>query len=285
MVSNQRFTPIDPCADPRPPAEDAATRLRRLADDLERRFRRATGLEVITVAVDPDDHGSLFPWRAHPLCGDRCDQPTCRRRWIHHAEELHGHGTAHWHRCDCGMYCAVAPIKVNEQCIAAARLVCSNDLPEETISAHAELLALLAECLPRCLATEAAEAGDATPVDHAVSHPLVAKALAHIRKHLAEQDLTVARVAGALDVNDTYLGHLFAREIGERMSRYIARKRVERACHLLANTDWKIKRIAFACGFANASWFGQRFRAEVGQAPGDYRRKHQKSFPPSLDSA
>ena len=271
MVSNKRFTSVDPCESPRLPGEDAESRLRSLVDDLHRRFYQATGLEVITVAVDPESDDQLFPWRPHPLCANRCDETSCRRRWMEHAEELRNSGIAHWHRCECGMYCAVAPIKLDDHCVAASRLVCSGDLPQETVAAHAELLALLADCLPKRLTPDTANAA----TDHAVSNPLIAKSLSYLQKRLADQGLSVGSVANALDVNDTYLGHLFAKETGERMSRYITRKRIEHARHLLSTTDWTIKRIAFACGFANASWFGQRFRVEVGQSPGDYRSKRR----------
>ena len=67
------------------------------------------------------------------------------------------------------------------------------------------------------------------------------------------------------------LGH-FAQEVGMRMSRYIATRRIELAKKLLISTHWQIKRIAYESGHSNPDWFSQVFRAHTGMTPRDYRR-------------
>lgn len=85
--------------------------------------------------------------------------------------------------------------------------------------------------------------------------------------------MNVSTVAGALGVNCTYLSHIFAAEVGTRMSRFIARRRIEMAKKMLATTDWQIKRVAFESGHGNADWFSQVFHAQEGLTPCEYRRQ------------
>lgn len=103
-------------------------------------------------------------------------------------------------------------------------------------------------------------------------HPLVRKAVRYIDRHLANAELTVEGVARHAGVNATYLGHLFSKHAGIRMSRYIAMRRVELAKSLLATTDWQVKRVAFATGHRNANWFTEVFRHFAGSTPSEFRR-------------
>jgi AraC-like DNA-binding protein len=109
---------------------------------------------------------------------------------------------------------------------------------------------------------------------HAVrrpSHPQVVKAVQYIKKNLSDPKLTVGRVARELEIHPHYLSHLFADQIGQRMSQFIADQRVEQAKTLLATTDWQIKRIAHETGHANPNWFCYIFRTLTGLTPGGYR--------------
>lgn len=103
-------------------------------------------------------------------------------------------------------------------------------------------------------------------------HPKVAEALAYIERNLRDPGLTVNSVAKALDVNAAYLAHLFSRQTGLRMSRYITSQRLAIAKELLRTTPWQIKNIALECGFRNTDWFSEVFRVHTGCTPGDYRR-------------
>lgn len=105
-------------------------------------------------------------------------------------------------------------------------------------------------------------------------HPRVAKAIEHIRHNLSDPKLSVANIAGTLRINAHYLGSLFVEQVGERMSRFIVRQRVEMAKKLLVTTDWQIKRIAAETGFATAARFCHVFGKYAGTTPRTYRRHH-----------
>jgi transcriptional regulator GlxA family with amidase domain len=104
------------------------------------------------------------------------------------------------------------------------------------------------------------------------THPQVQKAIAYIEQHVSDPHTNVATVARALGINSTYLSHIFSEEMGTRMSRFIANRRIQLAKKLLSTTDWQIKRVAFESGHSNADWFSQVFHAYAGMTPCDYRR-------------
>lgn len=109
--------------------------------------------------------------------------------------------------------------------------------------------------------------------------PKVRAAIAYIQANLTDPRLSVASVGRALEINSTYLAHLFARHMKKRMSAYIAACRVERAKTLLAGTTLQIKQVAAQCGFTNAEWFSQVFRANTGTTPIRYRTRHAGDSP------
>jgi two-component system response regulator YesN len=106
----------------------------------------------------------------------------------------------------------------------------------------------------------------------AASHPKIAEALRCIEEGLSDPTLTVEDIATRLGLHPTYLSRLFTEQTGQRMSRFIAARRIEKARHLLATTDWQIKRVALETGHANPNWFCHIFQLHTGLSPREYRR-------------
>ena len=102
-------------------------------------------------------------------------------------------------------------------------------------------------------------------------HPKVRKAIEYINRNAASVHVSVASVAREMGLNPTYLGHLFAEQVGMPMHRYVAEQRIELAKQLLTTTKWQIKRVAYASGHANADWFSHSFRMATGRTPTEYR--------------
>jgi transcriptional regulator GlxA family with amidase domain len=61
--------------------------------------------------------------------------------------------------------------------------------------------------------------------------------------------------------------------MGENLSAYLNRLRVEKAAMMLAETGLPLIQIAEACGFENPSWFSRIFKLYAGISPGKYREK------------
>ena len=56
---------------------------------------------------------------------------------------------------------------------------------------------------------------------------------------------------------------------------YIANYRMERACHLLTDTELPVSEIAHAVGFEQPGYFSNTFRRHFGISPGHYREKNR----------
>ncbi len=97
--------------------------------------------------------------------------------------------------------------------------------------------------------------------------------LAHVEKHLADPDLTPARIADACHIKLHYLRKLFAEE-DETLVKLILRRRLEECARSLS-ADGRDHRtvtdIAFALGFNNATYFGRVFRERYGLTPTQFR--------------
>ncbi len=267
----------------------------RLSVQVEDRFERITGLKVALVplhvpgatedALKPDPPG-------HECCADFKHTEHCRVAWQNHLAELRNSPETHWHRCPNGQWCAFVPVVWKDHCLAAYQLVCPKEAYDDSTDFE-RLVELLDVIVDRFMASEsdylekAEPEPDASPLPagngigldevglKVPSHPQVLRAMEYVIEHLTDPNLSVANVARTLGVNATYLAHLFSEQLGTRMSRFIARRRVERAKKLLLTTSWQIKRIAFECGYSNPDWFSQVFQTYTGQSPSIFRREHR----------
>jgi AraC-like DNA-binding protein len=264
-------------------------------------FARLTGNRALAVPLeltpgangeDPVDNPS------HPACAEYADSDYCRESWQYHLAELAARPQSHWHRCDYDKLCAFVPVVHENRCLAAVKLAASSaSLPEEEFELLVELLDSLvagfvlahADFLGRLPHGEPAltEDGASTrrPVDDSPrtppSHPQVLRAMEYIREHLSDPKLTVCATARALDMDASYLGNIFADQVGQRMSWYIAAQRVERAKTLLATTHRQVKAIARDTGHANTNWFCHVFRVHTGLTPNGYRRQSREQSRPA----
>ena len=105
----------------------------------------------------------------------------------------------------------------------------------------------------------------------AADDPLLSAALREISKRLPTS-FGVAEVAEALKMPRTRLNRLFAEKFARSVGKEIVRQRIERAKKLLTSTDKPMKEIAGLCGYCNAGYFTNAFRAETGLTPKAWRR-------------
>ena len=105
----------------------------------------------------------------------------------------------------------------------------------------------------------------------AADDPLLSAALREISKRLSTS-FGVAEIAEALKVPRTRLDRLFAEKFSRSAGKEIVRQRIERAKRLLTSTDKPMKEIAALCGYCNAGYFTNAFRAETGLTPKAWRR-------------
>jgi AraC-like DNA-binding protein/ligand-binding sensor protein len=96
------------------------------------------------------------------------------------------------------------------------------------------------------------------------------KAERFIRENFTRK-ISLQEIATASGFSAPYFSTIFKEEMGENLSKYLNRLRVERASHLLLETDLSLSEIAGACCFEDQSWFSKIFKAYTGLSPGKYR--------------
>jgi AraC family transcriptional activator of tynA and feaB len=96
---------------------------------------------------------------------------------------------------------------------------------------------------------------------------------AFVERHLGDFELNPALVASALRLSPRYMNQLLELE-GTSLSRYIWRRRLERAAADLSNSalnNLSISSIALNNGFSDLSHFSKAFRDRFAQSPSEYR--------------
>jgi len=85
--------------------------------------------------------------------------------------------------------------------------------------------------------------------------------------------MSLQEIAEASGLSAPYFSTIFKEEMGENLSSYLNRLRVEKAAAMLATTNVSISGIAAACGFEDQSWFSKIFKNNTGLTPGKYRER------------
>ncbi|MCL2601333.1 MAG: helix-turn-helix domain-containing protein [Treponema sp.] len=86
----------------------------------------------------------------------------------------------------------------------------------------------------------------------------------------------IAKISG---FSAPYFSTIFKDEMGENLSSYLNRLRVEKAGYMLTSTNYSLSKIARACGFEDQSWFSKIFKVYTGMNPGRYRTLGGKTSP------
>ena len=76
-----------------------------------------------------------------------------------------------------------------------------------------------------------------------------------------------------MGISREYLQKLFKKHEGVPITEYIARKKLEAACNMLAFSDRKISEIADYLHFGSASHFSVVFRRKMCASPSEYRER------------
>lgn len=103
---------------------------------------------------------------------------------------------------------------------------------------------------------------------HPEHSPHVRRCVRHINENLGEK-LTVSALADICGISPDYLSQVFKEEMGEVLSVYITRKKLECAKNMLAQNK-NSSEIALALGFSSQSHFITAFKRLYGMTPLQY---------------
>jgi len=93
----------------------------------------------------------------------------------------------------------------------------------------------------------------------------------YIDKHFLEP-ITLETIAGKFFVSKEHLSRVFKTTIGENLTEYIIRKRMERARELLLQPHISIKEAALMTGYTELAYFHRVFKKQFGLTPGEVQK-------------
>ncbi len=99
-------------------------------------------------------------------------------------------------------------------------------------------------------------------------------AITYINEHLTEEDLTVAKIAAAANMSESYFRKCFQETYNLAPVKYISMMRMTHARQKLRYGDAPIAEIAQSLGFSSVYYFSHAFKREMGCTPSEYRSKH-----------
>jgi AraC family transcriptional regulator len=103
-----------------------------------------------------------------------------------------------------------------------------------------------------------------------LTHTQLQQAIDYIHSHL-NQDLSLAELAGIINISPTYFASLFKQSMGIAPHQYVIQQRVEQAKFMLSKTDLAIADIALKVGFSSQSHLTYQLKRLTGMTPKQVR--------------
>lgn len=100
--------------------------------------------------------------------------------------------------------------------------------------------------------------------------PHIRNCIKYINENLCKK-ISVSAVADHCGISADYLSQIFKREIGENLSSYILRQKLEKAKNLLLN-GVSSKEICIEVGFSSQAYFITLFKRYYNMTPSDYAK-------------
>ncbi len=102
-------------------------------------------------------------------------------------------------------------------------------------------------------------------------------ALQYVSEHYAENDLSISAVSAFLGVSDSYLMHLFKRELDKTFNTCLTEYRIMMSKRLLMEEKYKIYEIAEMVGYVDMKYFSQVFKKVEHCTPSAFvKNQHEK---------
>jgi AraC-like DNA-binding protein len=92
------------------------------------------------------------------------------------------------------------------------------------------------------------------------------------------QPLSAAQLAAELGMSESRFSRFFRRATGNTFTDFVNRLRVNRACHLLMESERLVTHICYEVGFNNVANFNRRFLELKGMTPSEFRRQADRRF-------
>lgn len=88
-------------------------------------------------------------------------------------------------------------------------------------------------------------------------------------------DISLDKICRNVNYSPSYISRKFKEETGMNFNTYIQRKRIEKACHLLAQTTKSVTDIAQEVGYLDYKFFLKVFKENIKVSPREFRKIHR----------
>jgi len=95
--------------------------------------------------------------------------------------------------------------------------------------------------------------------------------LSYIAEHYRDHELNIGAIAEVFDIHPSYLSRYFKEQVGDNLTEYLNKYRIEHSKTLLLEDDRYVKDIAEAVGFYSISTYIRLFKKYEGVTPSVYR--------------
>ena len=99
----------------------------------------------------------------------------------------------------------------------------------------------------------------------------IRKCLHYINTHLHEK-LDLSSLAEESGLSEDYLSHLFKKNMGINLSKYIRTQRLQASKEMLKD-KYSVSEIAYYLGFCSESYYIACFKREYGKTPKEFRNQ------------
>ena len=100
--------------------------------------------------------------------------------------------------------------------------------------------------------------------------PVIKQVVSYIKNNFGEE-MSLKTLSYKYNINSSYLGQIFLKEVGEPFNDYLNRIRNEEARNLILNTNLRIIDISQKVGYSDTSYFYRKFKAYYGLSPNKLR--------------
>lgn len=132
---------------------------------------------------------------------------------------------------------------------------------EKRAGYHYTASALLAEILKECYLQNVSER---------VPSPKIERAMAYMKAHLDDPELTIRDCAKASYISEVYFRRLFRAAYGMAPQAYLIKLRIARAVGLMSGGYYSIKEVATLSGYRDYKYFSTEFKRIKGISPSEY---------------
>lgn len=108
------------------------------------------------------------------------------------------------------------------------------------------------------------------PIGDASGSPLIDRALVYIDRYYA-REIGDQHVADHLGLSNSHFRFLFKEATGQPFHKYLVLLRLERARHMILQTDMSVNQVAQSVGFQNIAHFSRTFTKRYGLPPSGLR--------------